>query len=192
MVVAIACIAVAQFALQLEETPRDKQVAAELMALDKAVVEGKSIEVEARVKNLKQMGGRNAVDRLLKAPDAQKRALAIFGLRMLQVRNAWSDVLIMLADPQPVVRRQVYLYAPVARVDLTDIKQGLADFVPEVRLAAINGIVKIGTERPKSAKQAAALLRAKLGEEKDANVRRGLEVGLLSLGEPVPSQQPPQ
>ena len=104
MVVAFAFAVVAQFALQLEETPKDKEVATELLALDKAVSEGKTIEVDARIKKLKQMGGRNAVDRLLKAADTQKRALAIFGLRMLQVRNAWGEILIMLADPQAVVR----------------------------------------------------------------------------------------
>lgn len=185
MVVALTFAFIGQFALQLEETPKDKQVAAELMALDQAVVEGRTLEVDARIKKLKQMGGRNAVDRLLKAADAQKRALAIFGLRMLQVRNAWGDILIMLADPQPIVRRQVYLYAPIARADIGDIKMGLNDFVPDVRLAAVSGIVKLATDRPKAAKAACELLRKRLANEADGNVRRGLEVGLLALGEPV-------
>lgn len=182
----IALCWIAQFELQLEEKPKDREVAATLSALDASVTAGDKIAIDANVKKLKQQGGRNAVERLLKSMEPEKRALAVFGFRMLKVGNAWSDIMIMIADPKPMVRRQVYFYAPVARgVEVSDVKIGLHDFAPEVRMAAISAIVKVAEGKPRQIKVAGEALRARFETEKDPNVRRGIEVGLMSLGLPT-------
>lgn len=174
-----------QFELVPEEKPQDRHVAAVLSELDGALTADDKPRAAQLLLQLKRLGGRAATERLLRSTDANKRALAVFGLRHLKVLNAWQYVMIMLADVKPNVRRQVYFYAAVARyVDVSDVKMGLNDFAPEVRLACIHALVTIGSNKPKSAKAAGEAMRARLATESDPAVKRGLELGLMSLGQP--------
>lgn len=164
-----------------KEDDHDRQTIKVLQAMDAAMTAGNKEQLEAAVAKLKKLGGRSALDGVLKLTEPMKRALAIEGYRMLPVHAGWNDLQIFIVDRNPLVREQVLLYA--ARwpqgLGLTDVKMSLEDLAPEVRMMAVTAIIHVA----KKPHDAAAVLRARLPDEKDPNVVRAIRVGLTALGE---------
>jgi hypothetical protein len=175
---------VGQFAmtdLLHKEDEHDRQVLKVLAAMDQAVTANKKGDLDAAMARVKQLGGRAALDNILKLTDPLSRALAVEGYRLLPVRAGWNDLQIFMVDRNPVVRQQVLLYA--ARwpqgLGLTDVQMALQDLAPEVRVMAVQAIIHVA----KKPREAAAALRQRLPNEKDPAVVRAIRVGLTALGE---------
>lgn len=164
-----------------KEDDHDRQTIKVLQAMDAAMTAGDKGQLDAAIARLKQLGGRSALDGVLKLTEPMKRALAIEGYRMLPVHAGWNDLQIFIVDRNATVRQQVLYYAAKwpQGLSLTDVKMSLEDLTPEVRMVAVTAIIHVA----KKPHDAAAVLRARLPDEKDPNVVRSIRVGLTALGE---------
>ncbi len=167
-----------------EEDQHDLDVLKVLAFIDNAVANSKNDDVQSGLTRLRQLGGRNALENIIKLKEPQKRALGVLGYRVLPVANGWADLQILVVDPSPIVRRQVMFYA--ARqpqgIDIDNIKMSLQDSAPEVRAAAVTALIHVA----KKPAVAGDFLKKRLQSEKDPTVIRALRIGLTALG--LPSQ----